>query len=51
MIPSVLCQLLFIRKKLSELKEEISNLKAKLSSGEQPVFDKVDVLFHKLEVN
>ena len=34
---------------LSELKEEISNIKARIASGEQPVFDSVDSLFDKLE--
>jgi 6-phosphofructokinase len=34
---------------LNELKEEISDVKAKLASGEQPVFDSVDALFDKLE--
>ena len=29
---------------LNELKEEISDVKAKLASGEQPVFDSVDAL-------
>lgn len=34
---------------LSELKEEISDIKAGIASGEQPVFDSVDALFDKLE--
>ena len=37
------------KKYLSELKQEISDVKAKLASGEQPVFDSVDALFDKLE--
>ena len=37
------------KKYLSELKEEISGVKAKIASGEQPVFDSVDALFDKLE--
>ncbi len=37
------------KKYLSELKEEISDIKTKLASGEQPVFDSVDALFDKLE--
>ena len=37
------------KKYLSELREEISDVKAKLASGEQPVFDSVDALFEKLE--
>ena len=32
-----------------ELKEEIGDVKAKIASGEQPVFDSVDALFDKLE--
>ena len=35
---------------LNELKEEISGVKANLASGEQPVFDSVDALFDKLEM-
>ena len=34
-----------------ELKEEISDIKAKIASGEQPVFDSVDALFDKLEAD
>ncbi len=37
------------KKYLRELKEEINDIKTKLSSGEQPVFDSVDALFEKLE--
>lgn len=37
------------KKYLSELKEEINDIKTKLASGEQPVFDSVDALFDKLE--
>lgn len=39
------------QKYLNELKEEISDVKAKLASGEQPVFDSVDALFDKLEAD
>ena len=39
----------FPRNYLSELKEEIRDVKAKLASGKQPVFDSVDALFDKLE--
>ena len=39
------------RKYLNELKEEISGVKAKLASGDQPVFDSVDALFDKLEAD
>lgn len=34
---------------LNELREEIDGVKAKIASGEQPVFDSVDTLFDKLE--
>lgn len=37
------------RKYLEELKEEIGDIKSKIASGEQPVFDSVDALFEKLE--
>ncbi len=39
------------KKYLNELKEEISGVKAKLASGDQPVFDSVDALFDKLEAD
>ncbi len=34
---------------IEELREEINEVKAKIDSGEQPVFDTVDELFEKLE--
>lgn len=34
---------------LDELQNEISEVKLKIASGEQPVFDNVDALFDKLE--
>ena len=37
------------KKYLEELREEIDEAKAKIASGEQPVFDSVDALFAKLE--
>ena len=37
------------KKYLDELREEINDVKAKIVSGEQPVFDSVDALFDKLE--
>ena len=37
------------KKYLSKLREEIDDVKAKIASGEQPVFDSVDALFDKLE--
>ncbi len=39
------------KKYLEDLKEEISDVKAKIASGEQPVFDSVDALFDKLEAD
>jgi len=39
------------KKYLDELKDEIEEAKAKIASGEQPVFDNVDALFKKLEDN
>lgn len=39
------------KKYLNDLKEEIRDVKAKIASGEQPVFDSVDALFEKLEAD
>lgn len=39
------------KKYLDDLKEEIRDVKAKIASGEQPVFDSVDALFEKLEAD
>lgn len=39
------------KKYLDELREEIGDVKAKIASGEQPVFDSVDALFAKLEAD
>ncbi len=39
------------KKYLDELREEIEETKAKIASGEQPVFDNVDALFAKLKGN
>ena len=39
------------KKYLDELRDEINDAKAKIASGEQPVFDNVDALFAKLETN
>ncbi len=38
------------KKYLNELREEISDVKAKIASGEQPVFGSVDALFKRLIV-
>ncbi len=37
------------KKYLNELRDEIDELKSKIASGEQPIFDSVDALFDKLE--
>lgn len=39
------------KKYLDELRKEIDDVKSKIISGEQPVFDSVDALFNKLEAN
>lgn len=39
------------KKYLNELRAEIDDVKVKIASGEQPVFDSVDSLFDKLEEN
>ena len=39
------------KKYLDELREELTETKAKIASGKQPVFDNVDALFAKLEDN
>ncbi len=39
------------KKYLDELREEIEEVKIKIASGEQPVFNNVDALFAKLEDN
>lgn len=36
---------------LAELRTEINEVKSKLASGEQPIFDSVDALFEKLEAH
>ena len=37
------------KKYLDELRDELGEVRAKIASGEQPVFDSVDALFAKLE--
>jgi len=39
------------KKYLDELRQEIEATKSKIATGEQPVFDTVDALFAKLEEN
>ena len=36
-------------KYIDDLKKEVSDIKEKIASGEQPVFDTVDALFESLE--
>jgi len=45
MIPVVV----YPKKYVDELKEELSEIKKKIKSGEQPVFDTVDDLFDHLD--
>ena len=37
------------KKYIDELREEIEETKTKITSGEQPVFDNIEALFSKLE--
>ncbi len=37
------------KKYLDELRGEINDVKSRISSGEQPVFDSVDAMFARLE--
>ena len=39
------------KKYLDKLRDELGEVKAKIASGEQPVFDSVDALFAKLEAD
>lgn len=39
------------KKYLGELRDQINDVKAKIASGEQPIFDNVDALFAKLETD
>lgn len=39
------------KKYLNELREEIDDVKVKIASGEQPFFDSVEALFDKLEAD
>jgi len=40
---------IYPKKYVNELKEELSEIKNKIKSGEQPVFDTVDELFDHLD--
>ncbi len=39
----------YSKKYLNELRDEIDDIKSRIASGEQPLFDSVDALFDKLE--
>jgi len=39
------------KKYLDQLRDELNETKAKIASGEQPVFDNLDALFAKLETD
>ena len=39
------------KKYLNELRSELGEVKEKIASGEQPVFDSVDALFERLEMD
>ncbi len=48
----IICMLpvvVYPKKYLDELRGELEEVKSKIASGEQPVFDSVDALFAKLE--
>ncbi len=48
----IVCKVVVYPKKhLDELRGELGEVKAKIASGEQPVFDSVDALFAKLEAD
>ncbi len=42
---------IYPKKYLDKLRGELGEVKAKIASGEQPVFDSVDALFAKLEAD
>lgn len=41
--------IMYPKKYLNDLKEEITDIKRKIKSGEQPMFDSVDELFEHLD--
>lgn len=47
----ILPVVVYPKKYLNELRDEINEAKAKIESGEQPVFDSVDAFFAKLETD
>ncbi|MCL1941679.1 MAG: AbrB/MazE/SpoVT family DNA-binding domain-containing protein [Synergistaceae bacterium] len=48
-IIQIMPMVVYPKKYIDELREEIEDTKAKIASGEHPVFDDVDALFAKLE--
>ena len=48
---SIMPVVVYPKKYINELQEEIAETKAKIASGEQPVFDNMDALFAQLERN
>ncbi len=47
----ILPVVVYPKKYLDELRVELDEIKAKIASGEQPVFDSADALFAKLETD
>jgi AbrB family looped-hinge helix DNA binding protein len=45
----ILPVVVYPRKYLNALNEEINDIKAKIASGEQPVFDSIDAMLSRLE--
>ena len=43
--------MVYPKKYLDDLRKEVDDIKARLASGEQPVFDNVDALFDALEAD
>ena len=51
MIDTNMPVVVYPKKYLDKLRKEIEDTKAKIATGEQPVFDNVDALFANLEKN
>ena len=43
--------MVYPKKYMDDLRKEVDDIKARLASGEQPVFDNVDALFDALEAD
>ena len=41
--------MVYPKKYMDDLQREIENIKSKIASGQQPVFDNIDALFESLE--